>query len=97
MYVTPDISGVEIKILGAAAQPFGAKIEILVVVAQLLAWWRALAHKEGNSGFALTYIHCKICARSIPKTFNYVGSIWENKCVSLVSLELFCNSYKVND
>ena len=35
MYVTPDLSGVENEILGAAAQS--------------LAWRRALAHKEGNS------------------------------------------------
>ena len=43
--VTPDIFGVEIKILGAAAQPLGAKIEILGVVAQPLAWRGALAQR----------------------------------------------------
>ena len=37
MYVTPDISGVEIEILGAAAQKLGAKIEILGVLAKPLA------------------------------------------------------------
>ena len=72
MYVTPDLSGVGNEILGAAAQPLGAKIEILGVAAQPLAWRRALAHKEGNSGLALTYIHRKMCARSIPKTHVYL-------------------------
>ena len=56
MYVTPDLSGVGNEILGAAAQPLGAKIEILGVAAQPLAWWRAVAHKKGNSGLALAYI-----------------------------------------
>ena len=44
MYVTPDLSGVEIKILGAAAQALGAEIEILVAAAQPLAWRWAVAH-----------------------------------------------------
>ena len=35
MYVTPDLSGVENEILGAAVQQ--------------LAWRRAVAHKEGKS------------------------------------------------
>ena len=35
MYVTPDLSGVENEILGAAAQPFGAKTEILGVAREL--------------------------------------------------------------
>ena len=68
MYVTPDLSGVENKILGAVAQPLGAKIEILGVAAQPLAWRRTLAHKEGNSGLSLAYIHRKMYARSIPQT-----------------------------
>ena len=55
MYVTPDISGVEIKILGAAAQPLGAKIEILGVLAQPLAWRKTVAHKDGNSWRTLAY------------------------------------------
>ena len=55
MYVTPDISGVEIKILGAAAQPLGAKIEILGVLAQPLAWRKGVAHKDGNSWRTLAY------------------------------------------
>ena len=49
MYVTPDISGVEIKILGAAAQPLGAKVEILRVLAQPLALRKGVAHKDENS------------------------------------------------
>ena len=49
MYVTPDLSGVEIKILGAAAQAPGAEIEILGAAAQPLAWRWAVAHKEGKS------------------------------------------------
>ena len=49
MYVTLDLSGMENEILGAAAQPLGAKIEILGVAAQLLAWRRTMAYKEGNS------------------------------------------------
>ena len=49
MYVTPDLSGVEIKILGAAAQALGAEIESLGAVAQPLAWRWAVAHKEGKS------------------------------------------------
>ena len=36
MYVTPDISGVEINFRGAVAQPFGVKIEILGAAAQPL-------------------------------------------------------------
>ena len=46
MYVTPDISGVEINFRGAVAQPLGARFEILCVAAQPLAWWRAVAHKK---------------------------------------------------
>ena len=63
MYVTPDISGVEIKIfsaaaqplgaqikiLGATAQPLGSEVEILGVVAQPLAWQRAVADQKGKS------------------------------------------------
>ena len=49
MYVTPDLSGVRNEILGAAAQPLGAKIAILGVVAQPLAWQMAVAHQEGDS------------------------------------------------
>ena len=55
MYVTPDISGVEIKIIGAAAKPLGAKIEILGVLAQPLAWRKGVAHKDGNSWRTLAY------------------------------------------
>ena len=44
MYITPDLSGVEIKILGAAAQALGAEIEILGAAAQPLAWRWAVAH-----------------------------------------------------
>ena len=58
MYVTPDLSGVENEILGAAAQPLGAKTEILGVAAQSLAWRRALAHKEGNSWSCACIYRC---------------------------------------
>ena len=50
MYDMPDISDVEIKILGATAQPLGSEVEILGVVAQPLAWQRAVVpHQERNS------------------------------------------------
>ena len=49
MYVTPDISGVEIKTLGTAVQPLGAKIESLGVLAQPLAWCMSVAQKDENS------------------------------------------------
>ena len=56
MYVTPDISGVEIKILGAAAQPLGVKIEIFGMLAQPLAWRKGVvAHKDENSWRTLAY------------------------------------------
>ena len=98
MYVTPDLSGVEIKILGAAAQalgaeieilgaaaqPLGAKIEIIGVAAQQLAWRRAVAHKEGNSwSCACTYGCAARCVLAqYPK---------------LLINELLCYSKKVSD
>ena len=49
MYDMPDISDVEIKILGATAQPLGSEVEILGVVVQPLAWQRAVADQKGKS------------------------------------------------
>ena len=57
MYVTPDISGLEIKILGAAAQPLGVKIKILRVLAQPLAWRKSVAHKDGKP-WRTAGLHC---------------------------------------
>ena len=42
MYVTPDISGVEIEIFGAAAQPLGAEMGNPGAAAQPMGWWRAV-------------------------------------------------------
>ena len=57
MYVTPDLSGVENKILGAAAQPLGAKTEILGVAAQSLEWRRGLWRtKKEVLGLALAHM-----------------------------------------
>ena len=68
MYVTPDLSGVGNEIIGAAVQPLGAKIEIIGVLAQPLAWWRAVAHKKEILVLHWhTSSHRKMCARSIPK------------------------------
>ena len=49
MYILPDLSDVENEILHAAAQPLGAKIAILGVLAQPLAWRKGVAHNDGNS------------------------------------------------
>ena len=48
MYDMPDVSDVEIKILGATAQPLGSEVEILGVVAQPLVWQRAVADQKGS-------------------------------------------------
>ena len=81
IYVTPDISGVEIKILGAAAQPLGAKIKILGVLAQPLAWRKGVAHKDGNSWHAAG-LHC-YAARYMPGKYPNFDNV-------------FRSSYKVN-
>ena len=65
MYVTPDISGVEINFRGAVAQHFGVRIEIPGAVAQPLAWRKAVAHQEGNI-WCSDSLHC--CSERIPLT-----------------------------
>ena len=63
MYVTPDISGVEINFRGAVAQPFGVRIEILGAAAQPLAWRRVVAHQDRNICCSDS-LHC--CSEQIP-------------------------------
>ena len=42
MYVTPDISGVEINFPGAVAQPFRVRMETLGAAAQRRSRWRGV-------------------------------------------------------
>ena len=50
MYVTPDISGVEINFRGAVAQPLGVRITIRGAAAEIrgAAWRITVAHQEEN-------------------------------------------------